>query len=252
MRYPADHREKTRERILTAAATVFRRQGFQAASVDTIMAEAGLTAGGFYAHFKSKEDLFAAAFRHSLEHASLLKSLATAGDSQAGGAKSEDRQTANSQTGNSLTGAANAKQHLRTMAGRYLSLAHRRMIDTGCPLPPLLAELPRQDANTRELFEQILEEAAAGMQARLASGGTASSDQPLAVLALMVGGLTLARAVESPQSAERILSACRKLVEQALGGAESAPESNTSRTTAQRPSSSVRRNRSNKKGPSRS
>ena len=55
MRYAAGHREQTRAKILRAAGKVFRRQGYHAAGVDKVMEEAGLTAGGFYAHFGSKE-----------------------------------------------------------------------------------------------------------------------------------------------------------------------------------------------------
>src|SRR4051794_7331832 len=61
MRYGPDHKEKTRARILEAAGRVFRRRGYHASGVDKVMEEAGLTAGGFYAHFNSKEALLAAA-----------------------------------------------------------------------------------------------------------------------------------------------------------------------------------------------
>ena len=61
MRYAADQKEKTRSRIVRAAGKVFRRQGYHAAGVDKVMAEAGLTAGGFYAHFDSKQALLAEA-----------------------------------------------------------------------------------------------------------------------------------------------------------------------------------------------
>ena len=63
VRYAADRKEKTRDRILGAAGRVFRRQGYHASGVDTVMAEAGLTAGGFYAHFDSKQALLAEAHR---------------------------------------------------------------------------------------------------------------------------------------------------------------------------------------------
>ena len=59
MRYPAGHKEQTRAKILQAAGKVFRREGYHAAGVDKVMEEAGLTAGGFYAHFASKEALLA-------------------------------------------------------------------------------------------------------------------------------------------------------------------------------------------------
>ncbi len=203
MRYPHDHREKTRQRILEAAATVFRRQGFQAAGVDAIMAEAGLTAGGFYSHFSSKEDLFAAAFQHALAGTSPLKSVA---DQSAG----TDVDSATDEL--AATGQAG---RVRAMARKYLSLPHRRMIDAGCPLPPLLADLPRQNAALRESFERELAQTAAGLQAQLPHAQQVP-DQSWALLALLVGGVTLARAVEDEQTADRILKACQALVDTAL------------------------------------
>ena len=59
-------KEKTHERILAAAADLFRRNGFAATGVDAVMANAGLTAGGFYSHFRSKEDLLSKVIEHSL------------------------------------------------------------------------------------------------------------------------------------------------------------------------------------------
>ena len=70
MRYTPDHKEKTRARILESAATVFRRQGYHATGVDKVMEEAGLTAGGFYAHFPSKDALLAEALEHYAAKAS--------------------------------------------------------------------------------------------------------------------------------------------------------------------------------------
>ena len=65
MRYPADHKQQTSQRILNAASTLFRSRGYDATGIDAVMASADLTAGAFYAHFRSKEDLLA----HSLEFA---------------------------------------------------------------------------------------------------------------------------------------------------------------------------------------
>ena len=65
MRYPHGHKEKTRARIVEAAGRVFRREGYHAAGIDQVMAEAGLTAGGFYAHFASKEALLSEALEHA-------------------------------------------------------------------------------------------------------------------------------------------------------------------------------------------
>src|SRR3954462_10853780 len=70
MRYAADHKRRTRARILGAAGRVFRREGYHAAGVDKVMEEAGLTAGGFYAHFASKQALLAEAVTTAAAEAS--------------------------------------------------------------------------------------------------------------------------------------------------------------------------------------
>src|SRR4051794_7882832 len=106
MRYPADQKQKTRQRILEAAAVVFRRQGLTAGSVDKIMGEAGLTAGGFYAHFASKEALFTEMLIEALRPARVLS-----------GKADED-----------VSGA----ERIQAIVARYLSPAHRRSIDRGC------------------------------------------------------------------------------------------------------------------------
>ena len=73
MGYSAEHVRRTRRRILDSAARVFRRVGYEAAGIDEIMAGAGLTRGGFYAHFASKAELFEAVIGDDLEFAERLR-----------------------------------------------------------------------------------------------------------------------------------------------------------------------------------
>ena len=146
MRYGADHKEKTRQRILDAAAVVFRRQGFQAGSVDDVMSEAGLTAGGFYAHFESKDDLFAAALVDTLRQARIVYGK-------------DDEQ---------LEG----DERIASIAAKYLSPAHRKQVERGCAMPPLLADLPRQSPATRQAFEEGETESETGR-----GGGDAPQDR---------------------------------------------------------------------------
>ena len=192
MRYSADHKEQTRQRILEAAARVFRREGFKAAGVEAIMAEAGLTVGGFYAHFRSKDDLFAAAFADALE-------------------RIQERDHEQDQE-------CPRTERVQRKAFRYLSPTHRKAVEQGCPLPPLLAELPRQNAEIRKSFEASLRAMAADL-----NGGPLNEESPdelLGIVATMVGGIALARAVESPKLADQILASCRRLVQAGLKAAE--------------------------------
>lgn len=191
MRYPPDHREKTRERILNAASVVFKRQGFQAGSVDDVMAEAGLTAGAFYAHFKSKDDLFTEALIRTLSQGRVVYG------------KDDE----------SLQG----KDRIRSIVKKYLSPAHRRLIDQGCPMPPLLGDLPRRSEVTRQAFQDVVSDIAASLSQHLSENQSAeTSDEALAVLSLMVGGLSLSRAVSDSQLGDRILTSCRDLIDRLL------------------------------------
>jgi len=181
MRYPAGHREQTRAKILRAACKVFRRQGYHAAGVDKVMEEAGLTAGGFYAHFASKEAL-------------LAETLAPAAASALSAERIEH-----------LTGPAWAE----AFVDRYLSRAHLVKFQDGCPLPPLVSEVARAGGPVKASFEAVVQSLATRLQGQ-ARGGV-SEDRALAVLALCVGGLGVARSVQDGALAERILAACRDL-----------------------------------------
>ena len=224
MRYPADHKEQTRARIVAAAARVFRRQGFQGGSVDDVMAEAGLTAGGFYAHFDSKDELFAAALVETLRQGQTLSGKRDEG----------------------LSGTA----LVQSIARKYLSPAHRRLVDQGCPLPPLVSEITRQSPATRRAFQGAVDEVTRSLAPHFAAGKDAAGkndadpDRALAFMALLVGGMSLARAVADEETADRILAACRALLDDVLEPATTAP----GKPRRKRPRSSTTR----KKGSPRS
>jgi TetR/AcrR family transcriptional repressor of nem operon len=184
MRYTGDHKAKTHSRIVQAAGRLFRQQGYKGAGVDAVMKAAGLTPGGFYAHFDSKEALLAEALAACL---------------------SQTRERI-------LAERSSGWEWVRKAATYYLSLAHRDEVAEGCPLPPLLSELPRAGEATRALFQDFLLGLEKLMAEKMpADSGLAAGDRALATVALFVGGLSLARAVPDPTLAERILSACRQL-----------------------------------------
>lgn len=217
MRYPPGQKQKTRERILDAAATVFRRLGYEGAGVDAVMQEAGLTAGGFYSHFPSKEALFAETLPHVLAQTHTLI-----------GPDFDE---------------LNGPEWVRAVAERYLSPAHRRRVDKGCPLPALLSEVARASQESKLAFEAVLRQVVSNAEAYLPNRRSNSTqDQALAFLALLVGGMTLARAVDDEPLADRILAACRGFVEAGIGATtESSPTSN--KRQSRRRTSSPRRPR---------
>lgn len=193
MRYPVDHKEKTRARILAAAGRVFRRRGYHASGVDAVMAAAGLKPGGFYAHFDSKEALLAESIGQA------------AAEMEARGVPVAD-------------GPVGRTWASAFVAG-YLSPAHRDAADDGCPLVALASEIAHAGEPVKQSFEAVVLRLASKM-----SEGTGSpDDRALAVLAICLGGLGLSRAVHNRNLALRILTACRTLAGEAL--ADGAKES---------------------------
>ena len=188
MRYRAGHKEQTRAKILEAAAKVFRREGYHAAGVDEVMQEAGLTAGGFYTHFGSKEVL-------------LAESLAPA-SAEAGISLNQD-----------LKGVVGPAR-LQAFVDCYLSQSHLHRTEDGCPMPALVSEVARMGASVKASFEAIVRDLATQLQGHAA--GAFTEDRALALLALCVGALGLARSVQDQSLADRILMACRNLATASL------------------------------------
>ncbi len=186
MRYAKGHKQQTRGRIVEAAARSFRSRGYRAAGVDQFMDAAGLTAGGFYAHFKSKQALLAETLALSLEQArtQLFSGL------------------------DDLQGA----DWLRAVVGRYLSRSHRDHPDSGCSLPALAGEIAREGRAPRQALQDYLQQLVADLAPRAPKApGLEPEDRVLATVALLSGALMLARAVPDEQLSDRILRAARRL-----------------------------------------
>ena len=188
MRYSPDHKEKTRAKILESAATIFRRQGYHATGVDKVMEEAGLTAGGFYAHFPSKDALLAEALEHYAAKGSntLERGLEDASD----------------------------REWVRGIVDRYLDDSHRRRPETGCPIPSLAPEIGRAGKAPRQAFERLVGRLFAKIAAHLPRED--AEERAIAITALCVGGMALARAVHDPGYSDRIMAACRDFAHEEL------------------------------------
>ena len=185
-RYSADHKARTRKRIVRAAARRFRKRGYGAAGVDEVMEAAGLTAGGFYLHFDSKRELLAETLQLALAQ---LKGTLLAG-----------------------TDELPDLQRLRAVVGRYLSREHRDHPADGCALPALASEIAREGPPARKALEEYVVSLVELLAPRMPAGpGLSPDDRVLATVALLTGGLLLARAVDDPELSERILRASRRL-----------------------------------------
>ncbi len=184
MRYVAGHKDQTSKRILRAAGKLFRKKGYAATGIDAVMASADLTAGAFYAHFRSKEDLLA----------KTLDEVFVAGKN--------DRPAEL----NELRGQA----WLRAFASFYLSNQHRKAAGRGCPMPSLAAEVARIGGKPRAVFGQHVQRVVDGI-ARQFDETDPDRQRAIATMAICVGGVTLARAVNDGLAKE-ILAACRDAV----------------------------------------
>src|SRR3954447_24995892 len=188
MRYAAGHKERTRAKILEAAGTVFRRRGYHASGVDGVMEAAGLTSGGFYAHFDSKEQLLAEVLTH------------------AAGAMERRHDEA--------SGGASGRAWARAFVERYLSTAHRLRPDEGCSLAALVSEVARSGVAVKKSFEAVVRDLAGRLSGHPEGG--ADPHLGFAILALCVGGIGLSRSVADEDLGERILMACRALAVRGL------------------------------------
>jgi TetR/AcrR family transcriptional regulator, transcriptional repressor for nem operon len=192
MRYVAGHKDRTRARVLKEAAKAIRAEGPHRIGVAGVMAKAGLTHGGFYAHFASKNELVVAAMAQMFDEALATFERVTVGKPPA--------------------------LALRSYIDFYLSVRHRDAHDSGCPLPSLAADLPRLDPLARERFAVGLNRLIGGLTNLLFAlkGGDC---EPLAssALAEMAGALSLARGVDDPRQSKMILKHSRDLLKVRLG-----------------------------------
>jgi TetR/AcrR family transcriptional repressor of nem operon len=177
---------------LTAAARLFREQGIHATGVDAITKEAGLTHGGLYSQFGSKEAIAAEAIRFAAMRSKHLWQRAV------------ERRP--------------GPKAFRSIVEGYLSREHRDKPGQGCVVATLSADIARQPHGVRAAFTKELE-GVFGLLARLMPGDDPAcrSDDAIAAFAGMVGALILARAVNDEALAERILHTTAKRIAQRTG-----------------------------------
>lgn len=181
MKVSRDQAAENRERIVEVAAKLFRERGFDGIGVADLMKAAGLTHGGFYGHFPSKQDLAAEACAHALD-TSLQK-------------------------WSSASGKAPEEAFSKFVKG-YLSEAHRDGPGSGCLIAALGSDVGRQAPSIRRVVTEGVQ-ALVGQLARLIPGKSeaARRRQALSDFAAMVGALTIARAVDDPVLSKDVLEA---------------------------------------------
>jgi TetR/AcrR family transcriptional repressor of nem operon len=189
----AEQKERTHATILASAARLLRSKGIAGARVADIMSGAGLTVGGFYAHFGSKEALIDDTIRLT---ASRLRERLLAG-----------------------LEAKDEADRAEVVLKRYLSAAHRDDVENGCPFPAVVGEVVTTAPEHREVLAEQVEKFAKELQrVLLRADRLAPRHLAIGLLALMVGGLGLARAVRGTALSDEVIKACRAFGRLALRG----------------------------------
>ncbi|MDB5967996.1 MAG: transcriptional regulator, TetR family [Hydrocarboniphaga sp.] len=184
-RTTASSKEATHERIVDAAARAIRRSGYDGTSVADIMKEVGLTHGGFYAHFPSREAMLAEAADRA------------GADAVAASAR--------------VAAAAPPDQALQRMMRAYLSKEHVNSAENGCPVVALGSEMPRQAPEVRRAATLRIKEMIDVVTRHLPNWGQAGAhEQALVLVSAMVGTLVLARAVDDPKLSDALLASTLK------------------------------------------
>jgi len=187
MRYSREHKFQTHARIVKKASVKLREKGAHGIGVADLMKDAGLTHGGFYAHFDSREALVIEAFTHAM-----------------------DRST---ERWRKITAETPAKKRLSKIVNTYLAPVHRDDLGHGCAVPALAAEIAREGAKTRRVFSGRMEQMI-DMLADQFHGlpRAAARKQAVAALATMMGSLVMARIAGSGEFSDEILKSGREAV----------------------------------------
>ncbi|WP_425418623.1 TetR/AcrR family transcriptional regulator [Oricola indica] len=181
MPYSADHKKKTRAKIVETARVLFNRHGFNGVSIDMVMQAAGLTRGGFYNHFKNKEDLFSEAVM------SFLMGRGAVWRKDAG------------------VDVTNLKPEMAfQMIDAYLSPEHLNDLDGQCPMIALPSDIARGGADAQKSLQVLLEAMVSLFQANMSAEKDETKQWAQSISALCVGGMVLSRALPDSDLARQI------------------------------------------------
>ncbi len=185
MRYPESHKEETRERIVASAAALLRESGVDGIGVADLMRAAGLTHGGFYAHFASKEELVAASASAAMGQT--IAHLRAAAEK------------------------APSNEARQAIVDSYLNGRHRDHPGKGCAAAALGADIARLAPDTRGALEQRLEEMFALLE-EYSGARSEGRHKAIVMFSTMVGALLLSRTTRSRALSDEILAAAREAI----------------------------------------
>jgi len=177
VRYPKEHKEQARQRLVAGGARLAKKRGFAAAGVDDLAAAAGVTSGSVYKHFVGKSELLSAIITAELGRSAARFAAVPAGD----------------------------HTRLDKALAAYLSGEHVARPEAGCALPSLAADVARADPDVRRAFEKGLLMVHAEVKRHVHSG-----DAAWALIAQSVGAVMLARAMQDDAKRRKVLAAVKR------------------------------------------
>jgi TetR/AcrR family transcriptional regulator, transcriptional repressor for nem operon len=185
MRYSKEHKQETHTRIVKKASVRLREKGAHGIGVADLMKEAGLTHGGFYAHFDSREALVIEAFAYAMDHAN--------------------------ERWRKVAEQTPPEKRLATIVESYLTTVHRDDPGHGCAVPTLGAEIARESPKTRKAFAGKLEQMIDMMADQILDVPRKTArKQAMATLATMMGTLVMSRIAGSGEFSDEILTSGRE------------------------------------------
>src|ERR1700684_1631535 len=173
MPYPVGHRAAVKKNIVDSARKLFNRYGFESVSLDQIMSGAGLTRGGFYNYFESKSELYV----------------------QVLGCFFTDPEWENCWEGGEVD--LSSKDVGPQVVRAYLSRQHFEDIENSCPMIALPTDVTRSGETAKQAFETVFSAMVSVLERSLKERGRARRDKAQAIAALCVGGMVVARALQS-------------------------------------------------------
>lgn len=195
MPYSAEHKQQTRAKIVESARILFNRHGFRDVTIDMVMENAGLTRGGFYNHFKTKEQLHHAAVSSFLH-----------------GRGAEWRKDAG------VDPTKPGQDMVRDMILGYLSSEHLGDVDGQCPMIALPSDIARSNPQVQSSYQELLKAMVGLFEKGLETDRGESRQQALSLAALCVGGMVIAKSLPDSELAEEVRNAAQNFALGQLAG----------------------------------
>jgi len=192
MRYSETHKAETREKILKVASRTLREKGPENVAVAEIMEAAGLTHGGFYAHFKSKDALLAETLKHTFSSARAKALKAVEG--------------------------LPPRHALAAYVDFYVSPRHRDFPERGCPISALNSDMPRQSKKFRAVYDEGVKNLVRLIAGWLEEAGYEEPEKlSSSLFSAMVGAVSVSRSVADKELSDELLESARTGIKARLG-----------------------------------